>query len=43
MADVFNWLFLFAKGFPILKDNICLHYNANEREPCFPAHVLVVV
>lgn len=39
MADAFNWLFLFAKGFPLLSNNICIHYNANEREPCFPPHV----
>lgn len=34
MVDAFNWLFLSAKGFPILSNNICIHYNANEREPC---------
>lgn len=39
MADAFNWVLLSAKGFPILSNNICLHYNANEREPCFPPHV----
>lgn len=25
-----------AKGFPILSDNICFHYNGNEREPYSP-------